>query len=98
LLASARISGGNEWYARQNLLVAEDFIERLGSSALDVFHSFLPERIEPSRFCVRLNMAIPGIIEIHVGQTPEKFRLLAFGQLLNRFDDFTDRAHASNLA
>jgi hypothetical protein len=32
LFASARISGGSKRYARQNLLVAEDFIERLCSA------------------------------------------------------------------
>ena len=88
----------SEWYARQNLLVAEDFIERLGSSGLDVFHRFLPERIELSRFCVGLNLAIPSVVEIHVGQTLEKLRFLSLGQLLNRFDDFIDRAHNRNLA
>jgi len=35
--------------SRENLLVAEDFIERLCSSALDVFHRFLPETVESSR-------------------------------------------------
>ena len=49
-----------------------------------------------SRLCVGLSLAIPSVVEIHVGQTLEKLRLLSLGQLLNRFDDFTDRAHAEN--
>jgi predicted RNA methylase len=96
-LASARISGGNEWYLRQNLLVAEDFIERLYSSGVDVFHRFLPEMIESSRLRIRLNLAIPGIVKIDLGQTLEKLGLVSLGQLLHRFDDFTHGAHTSNL-
>jgi len=92
-----RISGGNEWYLRQNLLVAEDFIERLYSSGVDVFHRFLPEMIESSRLRIGLNLAIPSIVKIDLGQTLEKLGLVSLGQLLHRFDDFTHGAHTSNL-
>ncbi len=45
--------------------------------------------VEPSRLCIGLNLAIPGIIEIHLGQTLEELRFVSLRQLLNRFDDFT---------
>ena len=96
-MASTRISDDSEWYARQKLLVAEDFIERLDSSGLDVFHRFLPERIESSRFRVGLDLAIPSIIEIHFGQTLKKLGFVSLRQFSYRFDDFTHCAHGRNL-
>src|SRR5207302_6565416 len=84
--------------AGRELLVAEDFIERLCSSGRNVFHRFSPEMVEPSRLRIGLNLAIPGIVEIHLGQALEKLGFVSLRQLLNRFDDFTHRAHASNLA
>ena len=94
----ARISGDSEWYVSQNLLVAEDFIERLCSSGLDVFHRFRPQIVEPSRLRVGLNLAIPGIVEIDLAQTLEELGLVLLRQLFNRFDDFAHRAHIANLA
>ncbi|PYJ48242.1 MAG: hypothetical protein DME87_13915 [Verrucomicrobia bacterium] len=52
-----------KWYARQNLLVVEDVIERLCSPGLDVFHRFRPEMVEPSRLGIGLNLAIPRAIQ-----------------------------------
>src|SRR5207249_9293097 len=56
------------------------------------------EPIEPPRLRVGLNLAIPGIVEIDLGQTLEELGLISLRQLLNRFDDFTHRAHPGNLA
>ena len=90
--------GTKKLNARQNLLVAEDFIERLCSSGLNVFHRFRPNRIEPSCLRISLNLAIPGIVEIDLGKPLKKLGLVRLRQLLNRFDDFAYRAHATNLA
>jgi hypothetical protein len=84
--------------AGRELLVAEDFIERLYSSGLNVSHRLCPEMIEPSRLCVGVNLAIPGVVEIDLGQALEELGLVWLRQFLHRVDDFTHRAHASNLA
>ncbi len=54
--------------------------------------------IEPSRLCVGANLAIPGVVEIDLGQALEELGLVWLRQFLHCFDDFTNRAHANNLA
>jgi hypothetical protein len=47
----------------------------------------------PSRLRVGFDLTIPRTIEIDFGQASEELRFVSLRQLLNRFDDFTHRAH-----
>jgi len=53
--------------------------------------------VKSSRLRVGLDLTIPCIVEIDFGKASEKLRFVSLRQLLNRFDDFTHRAHDGKL-
>ena len=53
--------------------------------------------VKSSRLGVGLDLTIPCIVEIDFGKASEKLRFVSLRQLLNRFDDFTHRAHDGKL-
>ncbi len=80
-------------YSCQNLLVTEEFIERSCPSFFDVPLRFLPEKIKPPRACVSVDLTVPRVVEIDLGEFGEKLVFLFLVQPPNRINDFYDRAH-----
>jgi hypothetical protein len=73
--------------------VTEEFIERSGPFFFDLPLRFLPEKIESSRARVGLDLTVPRVIEINLGELGEELVLLLLVQAPNSIDYFNDCAH-----
>lgn len=80
-------------YSCQNLLVTEEFIERFGPSFLNVPLRFLPKKIQPSGSRISVDLTVPRVVEIDLGELGKKLVFLFLVQPSNRSNDFHDRAH-----
>jgi len=52
-------------------------------------NSLVDELIQPARFRVGFNLPVPGIVEIHLNQTLQKFTFRRFGEPLNGLYNFS---------
>ena len=90
------ISGGKSAYARQNLGVVNDFIERLDSSGGDVRFHFLNQMVQTSGGGVRFNLFVP-ILPESIMQTMNQIPLFFGRKLFNGRLDFQHCAHVDKV-